>query len=85
MVGFSMKLEKAKIIRVKKGYNPNCSSGMWFFGYLALYGFVAILTQLVIGVVVANFLYKRHIKKYNLSNEYMDSFQLEKIKAKTEM
>ncbi len=61
-----MKSRKGRIIKIKKGYNPNCSSGMWFFTYLVFIGILGIILQFGISFFLARLLYLRHLTKYNL-------------------
>ena len=54
---------------MKKGYNPNCSSGMWYLGYVMFLGFIAIPVTLVFSFLISKILLDRHLKKYGLSRE----------------
>ncbi|MHA2357174.1 MAG: hypothetical protein ACXABK_00195 [Candidatus Heimdallarchaeaceae archaeon] len=58
-------LKKGRILKIKPGYNPNCSSGMW-----AIWIFIIaapIAGALFFGgmsTIIARILYKKHIDKY---------------------
>ncbi|MHA1954004.1 MAG: hypothetical protein ACW96U_08670 [Candidatus Heimdallarchaeaceae archaeon] len=51
-----------KILKIKKGYNPNCSSGMWFFSYYLLicFGGIAVFIS---SIIISQLIYKRTISK----------------------
>lgn len=53
---------KGKILRVRRGYNPNCSSGMWFFSYYFLL-FFGGLAVFIASVIISRVIYKRAISK----------------------
>ncbi|MBN1329651.1 MAG: hypothetical protein JXA54_09275 [Candidatus Heimdallarchaeota archaeon] len=53
---------KSKILKIKPGYNPNCSSGMWLLGHYIftfLIGFLGVL----ISAVASYWIYKRHLEQ----------------------
>ena len=60
-----VKWKRGKILKIKKGYNPNCSSGLY-----VLLGLI-FATPIVGGVIfslisskLSKILYKRHMAKY---------------------
>lgn len=53
--------KKGKILKIKPGYNPNCSSGMWALGYI-IYGFMAGGATAVLSIISAIIIFRRHLK-----------------------
>ncbi len=54
--------KKGKILKIKKGYNPNCSSSMWYLGYFFarfLLGFLVVGVSIALGKIIHNI----HIRK----------------------
>ncbi|MHA1345400.1 MAG: hypothetical protein ACTSVO_13625 [Candidatus Heimdallarchaeaceae archaeon] len=49
-------------MKIKPGYNPNCSSGMWALGYI-FYGFIGAIALTAISGIIAFILHKKHIPK----------------------
>jgi len=57
-----LKKNKGKILRIKPGYNPNCSGGMYVLMFL-IYGGPIILILTAISAIIAKRLYNKHISE----------------------
>ena len=56
---------QGKILKIKSGYNPNCSSGSWALLYFLLFGAPVLGAIILVSTshLIARTLYKRHIAK----------------------
>lgn len=61
-------VKKGKILKIKQGYNPNCSSGMWG---LVLYfiAFFGSIVTVVVSILISIFVYRNHISKFKKLDE----------------
>jgi hypothetical protein len=58
-----MKKKKGKILKVKRGYNPNCSSGLWAWSFIYLCPLIGGITG-VASIIATIVLKKTHkVKK----------------------
>lgn len=57
-----IKKKKGKILRIKPGYNPNCSGGMYILIFL-IFGAPIILVLTTISAIIAKRLYNKHISE----------------------
>ena len=69
VVVITVKRKRGKILKIKKGYNPNCSTGMYILIVLMFYvpivlGGGALFT--FISSRLAKAFYKRHMAKYGI-------------------
>ena len=60
---------RGKILIIKKSYTPNCSSGMWYLGYIIFFGFLGIPVSTLISLIVSKLLKTKHEKKFGLKKE----------------
>lgn len=63
--------KKGKILKIKKGYNPNCSSGMWMLMYV-FYGILAFGATAVLSIISESIISRRHITNAIKKNEIVE-------------
>ena len=64
-----MKIKKGKILKIKLGYNPNCSAAMGRFDFIYFSMAVVVIINIVASAITAIILYKRRLSEISKNKD----------------